>query len=70
LFIICVLRLKYEAKRAAKLNQKESLSVECETDGLSDNEESLEAVDIEYRTKIEAVQICEQKTCSTPDPKD
>jgi hypothetical protein len=70
LFIFSVHRLKYEARRAAKLNQKESLSVECQTGGLSDKEESLEAVlDTEYKTNIEAVQSCELKTCSTPDPK-
>jgi hypothetical protein len=44
--------------------------VECQQDGFSDKEEILEAVDTGYRTKIEAVQSCEQKTCSTPDPKD
>jgi hypothetical protein len=67
--IFSVHRLKYEARRAVKLNQKESLSAECETDGLSDKEENLEAVDTEYRTKIEDVPSSEQKTCSSPDPK-
>jgi hypothetical protein len=70
LLIFLFHRLKYEARRAVKLNQKETLSAECQPDGLSDKEESLEAVDTEHRTKIEAVQSCEQKTCSTPDAKD